>query len=61
MKTNQDPFEYVECYKNLVDSFPTAENMIELTNAYLKIQVMMHLQNNIFSFFHNVHLYIILS
>lgn len=39
MKTNQDPFEYVDCYKNLVHSFPTVENMIELANAYLKIQV----------------------
>jgi len=39
MKTNQDPFEYAECYKNLVDSFPTVDNMIELANAYLKIQV----------------------
>ncbi|XP_025413026.1 tetratricopeptide repeat protein 21B-like [Sipha flava] len=38
MKTNQDPFEYAECYKNLVDSFPTVENMVELANAYLKIQ-----------------------
>lgn len=39
MKTNQDPFEYAEHYKNLVNSFPTVENMIELANAYLKIQV----------------------
>lgn len=39
MKINHDPFEYVECYKNLVDSSPTIENMIELSNAYLKIQV----------------------
>lgn len=39
MKTNQDPYEYVEHYKNLVNSFPTVENMIELANAYLKIQV----------------------
>lgn len=39
MKTNQDPFEYAECYKQLVDSFPTVDNMIELANAYLKIQV----------------------
>lgn len=39
MKTNQDPFEYVECYKHLVDLFPTIENMTELSNAYLKIQV----------------------
>jgi len=39
MKTNQDPFEYAECLKNLVDSFPTVDNMIELANAYLKIQV----------------------
>lgn len=39
MKTNQDPFEYAECFKNLVDSFPTVDNMIELANAYLKIQV----------------------
>lgn len=39
MKTNQDPFEYAECYKNLVDCFPTIENMIELANAYLNIQV----------------------
>lgn len=38
MKTNQDPFEYVECFKNLVDSFPTVDNMIELANAYIKIQ-----------------------
>lgn len=38
MKTNQDPLEYTECYKNLVDSFPTVENMISLANAYLKIQ-----------------------
>lgn len=39
MKTNKDPFEYAECFKNLVDSFPTVDNMIELANAYLKIQV----------------------
>lgn len=39
LKTNQNPFEYVECYKNLVDLFPTIENMIELSNAYLKVQV----------------------
>jgi len=39
MKTNQDPYEYAECFKNLVDSFPTVDNMIELANAYLKIQV----------------------
>ncbi|KAL5233107.1 hypothetical protein ACI65C_000517 [Semiaphis heraclei] len=38
MKSNQDPFEYAECFKNLVDSFPTVDNMIELANAYLKIQ-----------------------
>ncbi|XP_025195909.1 tetratricopeptide repeat protein 21B-like isoform X2 [Melanaphis sacchari] len=37
MKTNQDPFEYAECFKNLVNSFPTVDNMIELSNAYLKI------------------------
>lgn len=48
MKTNQDPFEYAECYKNLVDSFPTVENMVELANAYLKIQV---LRTLIFSIF----------
>lgn len=47
MKTNKDPFEYAECYKNLVDSFPTVENMIELTNAFLKIQVKINLPNSI--------------
>eukprot|EP00102_Acyrthosiphon_pisum_P021962 XP_016659172.1 PREDICTED: tetratricopeptide repeat protein 21B isoform X2 [Acyrthosiphon pisum] len=40
MRTNQDPFEYAECFKNLVDSFPTVDNMIELANAYLKIQAL---------------------
>lgn len=37
LRTNQDPYEYVECFKSLVDSFPTVDNMIELSNAYLKI------------------------
>lgn len=51
MSTNQDPFEYAECYKNLVNSFPSVENMIELANAYLKIQVIfnhliIHLSEN---------------
>jgi len=48
MKTNQDPFEYAECFKNLVDSFPTVDNMIELANAYLKIQVIIKIIFTIF-------------
>lgn len=39
LRNNQDPYEYAECFKNLVDSFPTVNNMIELSNAYLKILV----------------------
>lgn len=43
MRTNQDPYEYTDCYKTLVDSFPTVENMIELANAYLRIQVIYYI------------------
>ncbi|XP_050420832.1 tetratricopeptide repeat protein 21B-like [Adelges cooleyi] len=38
LKSNLDPVEYAECYKKLVDSHPTIQNMINMADAYLKIQ-----------------------